>query len=216
MKIKVIIVDDHSVVRQGLTMFLALDQEIEVIGEASNGSEAVELTRELKPDVVLMDLLMPVMDGVDAIDAIKKEFPQIEIVALTSVLEDQAIIDAIRVGAVGYLLKDTEAEKLCEAVKLAAAGQVQLSPQVATRLVREISAPDSPESLTDREKEVLRSLAIGLSNKEIAEELVITEKTVKAHVSSILGKLDLPSRTRAALFAIKIGMVSISDVDFKK
>ena len=215
MTIKVIIVDDHSVVRQGLQMFLALDPEIEIIGEATHGLEAVDLTRQLKPDVVLMDLLMPEMDGVAATEVIKKEMPQIEVVAMTSVLEDHAIFDAIRVGASGYLLKDTESDRLCEAIKLAAAGQVQLSPKVAARLVREISHPDSPENLTDREKEVLRALAHGLSNQEIAEQFYISEKTVKAHVSNILGKLDLPSRTRAALYALKIGLVSLDEVDLE-
>ncbi len=213
MAIRVLIADDHSVVRQGLRMFLDLEGDIELIGEASNGLEAVELARRLKPDVVLMDLLMPEMDGVAATEAIRQELPDTEVVALTSVLEDQAIFDAVRVGAISYLLKDTESDKLCEAIRAAAGGEVRLSPEVAARLMREVSAPESPETLTERETEVLRVLARGLSNLEIAEKLCITEATVKTHVSSILAKLDLPSRTRAALYALKIGLIALDDVD---
>jgi DNA-binding NarL/FixJ family response regulator len=212
MAIRVLIVDDHSVVRQGLQMFLALDPDIEVIGEAENGREALLRARELRPDVVLMDLLMPEMNGVDAIKAIKRELPEIEIVALTSVLEDKAIFDAIREGATGYLLKDTESHKLCEAIKAAAVGQVQLSPEVAARLMREIRAPESPETLTERETDVLLALTRGLSNSEIADALFITERTVKAHVSNILGKLGLTSRTQAALYALKNGLISLDEI----
>jgi DNA-binding NarL/FixJ family response regulator len=196
-------------------MFLALDPELEVVGKAANGREACRLARQLKPDIVLMDLLMPEMDGVAATEIIRRELPNVEVIALTSVLEDQAIFDAIRVGAIGYLLKDTEADKLCEAIKAAAAGQVQLSPQVAARLVRKIRAPASPETLTERETDVLRAVARGLSNKEIAELLSVTEKTIKTHVSNILSKLELPSRTRAALYALKIGLVSLDEADLQ-
>jgi DNA-binding NarL/FixJ family response regulator len=213
MTIRVLIADDHSVVRQGLQMFLALEQDLEIVGEAANGVEAVRLARQLNPDVVLMDLLMPEMDGIEATRLIRQELPNIEVIALTSVLEDKAILEAVRVGAIGYLLKDTESEKLCQAIRAAAAGQVQLSPDVASRLMREVSAPDSPDSLTDRETEVLRALARGLSNQEIADTLVISETTVKTHVSSILNKLELPSRTRAALYALKIGLVSLDEAD---
>jgi DNA-binding NarL/FixJ family response regulator len=209
----VLIADDHSVVRQGLQMFLALDELLEVVGEAKNGAEAVDLARELQPDVVLMDLLMPEMDGIEATKTIRRELPEVEVIALTSVLEDKAIFEAVRVGAIGYLLKDTESEKLREAIRAAAAGQVQLSPEVAIRLMREVSAPDSPEALTDRETEVLRAVARGWSNQEIADKLVISEATVKTHVSNILSKLDLPSRTRAALYALKIGLVSLDEAD---
>jgi len=212
MAIRVLIADDHSVVRQGLRMFLELDPELEIVGEAKNGVEALELTREHRPDVVLMDLLMPEMDGVAATRAIRDEMSETEVVALTSVLEDRAILDAIRVGAISYLLKDTESDKLCEAIRAAAAGEVRLSPEVAARLMREVRAPESPETLTGRETEVLRALARGLSNKEIAGRLVIAEATVKTHVSSILAKLNLPSRTRAALYALKIGLVSLEEV----
>jgi two-component system, NarL family, response regulator LiaR len=208
MPIRLLIADDHSVVRQGLRMFLSLDPELDVVGEAKNGAEAVDLARSLQPDVVLMDLLMPVMDGITAIQTIRQEMPNVEVVALTSVLEDASIVGAVRAGAIGYLLKDTEADELCHAIKAAAAGQVQLSPQAATRLMREVRAPESPEKLTEREVEVLRLIAQGYSNKEIAQELVIGEKTVKTHVSNILSKLNLLSRTQAALYAVRIGLVS--------
>lgn len=208
MTIRILLVDDHSVVRQGLRMFLALDPELEVVGEASNGAEGLEQVRKRQPDVVLMDLLMPVMDGVTAIQRIRKDFPDTEVIALTSVLEDEKVIGAIKAGAIGYLLKDTQADELCRAIKAAANGQVQLSPQAAARLVREIKLPDSPEKLTERETDVLRLLALGRSNKEIANELVIGEKTVKTHVSNILMKLGMTSRTQAALHAVRIGLVS--------
>ncbi len=208
MPIRILLVDDHTVVRQGLRMFLALEAGLEVIGEAENGAEAVRLAKELKPDVVLMDLLMPVMDGITAIGVLRRELPETEIIALTSVLEDEKVIGAVRAGAIGYLLKDTQAEELCRAIKAAAAGQVQLSPQAAARLMREVKAPESPETLTERETEVLRLLARGQSNKEIAQSLTIGEKTVKTHVSNILAKLGVPSRTQAALYAVRIGLVS--------
>jgi NarL family two-component system response regulator LiaR len=208
MSIRILIVDDHAVVRQGLKMFLALDDELQIVGEAANGEEAIRRTRELTPDVVLMDLLMPQMDGIAATEIIRRELPDVEVIALTSVLEDKAVYSAIRAGAIGYLLKDTQADELCRAIKAAAAGQVQLSPQAALRLMREIQVPQSPEKLTPRETEVLRLLARGLSNKEIGTALVIGEKTVKTHVSSILSKLGVPSRTQAALYAVRIGLVS--------
>jgi NarL family two-component system response regulator LiaR len=209
MSVQVLIVDDHSVVRQGLRMFLGLDPEIEIVGEASNGAEGVQQARELRPQVVLMDLLMPVMDGVTAIATIRGEMPEVEVIALTSVLEDSAVIGAMRAGAAGYLLKDTEAEELSRAIKAAAGGQVYLSPQAAARLVREVRAPGSPETLTQRETEVLRLVAQGLANKEIALELGIGEKTVKTHVSNILSKLGVLSRTQAALYAVQIGLVPL-------
>lgn len=208
MTIRILIADDHSVVRQGLRMFLALDPELEVVGEAANGAEALKRAHELHPDVVLMDLLMPVMDGITAIGHIRRELPDTEIVAMTSVLEDTAVIGAVRAGAIGYLLKDTQADELCRAIKAASAGQVQLSPQAAARLMREVRAPESPETLTERETEVLRLVAQGRANKEIAHDLNIGEKTVKTHVSSILAKLGVPSRTQAALYAVRIGLVS--------
>jgi two-component system, NarL family, response regulator LiaR len=207
MAIRILIADDHGVVRQGLRMFLALDSELEVVGEATNGAEAVERARALRPDVVLMDLLMPVMDGIAATSAIRGELPDTEVVALTSVLEDASVVGAVRAGAIGYLLKDTQSDELCRAIKAAAAGQVQLAPQAAARLMREVRAPESPEALTDRETEVLRLLARGKANKEIAGALQIGEQTVKTHVSSILAKLGVQSRTQAALHAARIGLV---------
>ena len=210
MPIKVLLVDDHSVVRQGLRMFLSLDPDLEVVGEAADGREALEAAHRLRPDVILMDLLMPVMDGITAIEQIREQLPEIEVIALTSILEDDKVVGAIRAGAIGYLLKDTQAEEINRAIKAAAAGQVQLSPEAAVRLVRELRAPESPESLTERETDVLRLLAKGFSNKEIARDLVIGEKTVKTHVSSVLSKLGVPSRTQAALYAVRIGLVDVS------
>lgn len=213
MPIRILVVDDHSVVRQGLKMFLGLDPELEVVGEAADGAEGVKQAQALKPDVVLMDLLMPVMDGITAIGILRRELPDTEVIALTSVLEDSSVIGAVRAGAIGYLLKDTESDELCRAIKAAAAGQVQLSPKAAARLMREVRAPDSPEALTERETEVLRLLAQGRSNKEIAAALTIGEKTVKTHVSNILSKLNVPSRTQAALYAVRIGLVSIDQAE---
>ena len=210
MTIRILLADDHSVVRQGLRMFLSLDPELEVVGEAENGAQAVKLTSELKPDVVLMDLLMPVMDGITAIGEIRRDMPDTEVIALTSVLEDASVVGAVKAGAIGYLLKDTQSEELCRAIKAAAAGQVQLSPQAAARLMREVRAPDSPETLTERETDVLRLLAHGLANKEIARQLNIGEKTVKTHVSNVLLKLNVRSRTQAALYAAQIGLTSLS------
>jgi DNA-binding NarL/FixJ family response regulator len=211
--IRILVVDDHSVVRQGLKMFLGLDPELEVIGEAVDGADGVKKAKELKPDVVLMDLLMPVMDGITAIGVLRRELPETEVIALTSVLEDSSVVGAVRAGAIGYLLKDTESDELCRAIKAAAAGQVQLSPKAAARLMREVRAPESPETLTERETEVLRLLAQGRSNKEIAHDLTIGEKTVKTHVSNILSKLSVPSRTQAALYAVRIGLVTLDAPD---
>jgi DNA-binding NarL/FixJ family response regulator len=208
MTIRVLLTDDHAVVRQGLRMFLALDSDLEVVGEASDGAEAARLSRALMPDVILMDLIMPGMDGITAIASIKSEMPDIEIIALTSVLADDSVVGAVRAGAIGYLLKDTESEELCRAIKAAAAGQVQLSPAAAARLVREVRAPESPEPLTARETEVLRLLSEGQANKEIARSLDISERTVKSHVSNILTKLGVQSRTQAALYGIRVGLAS--------
>src|SRR5579859_7275024 len=168
MVIRIVLADDHSVVRQGLRMFLGLDPELEVVGEAADGAEAIRLAQQLRPDVVVMDLLMPVMDGITATAIIRGELPDTEVLALTSVLEDASVVGAVRAGAIGYLLKDTDADALCRAIKAAAAGQVQLTPQAAARLMQAVSAPESPEALTERETEVLRQLAQGKANKEIA------------------------------------------------
>src|SRR3954452_16076843 len=203
MKVKLLITDDHDVVRQGLRFYLRRDPEIEIVGEAADGEEAVALARELAPDVVLMDLLMPKMDGIAATEAIRAELPEVEVVALTSVLEDAAVTRAVRAGAIGYLLKNTKAEELSRAIKGAAAGQVQLAPEAAARLMREVRIPVSPEKLTERETEVLMRVARGQANKEIARALFVEERTVKAHVSSILRKPGLKSRTQAALYAVR-------------
>src|SRR5215211_655426 len=212
MTVRILITDDHGVVRQGLRMFLSLDPQLEVVGEAENGEEALAMARELKPDVVLMDLLMPVMDGIAATEAIRRELPEVEVLALTSVLEDVSVSGAVRAGAIGYLLKNTDADALGRAIKAAAAGQVQLAPEAA-RLMHEVRVPQSPEALTDRETEVLRLVARGRANKQIAHELFVGEKTVKAHVSSILTKLGVQSRTQAALHAVQIGLVSMHELN---
>lgn len=212
MPVSILITDDHGVVRQGLRMFLELDPELAVIGEAENGAQALEMSRELKPDVVLMDLVMPVMDGIAATEAIRAELPEVEVVALTSVLEDVSVSGAVKAGAIGYLLKNTEADELRRAIKAAAAGQVQLAPEAAARLMREVRTPDSPEPLTGRETEVLGLLARGRANKQIAGDLFVEEKTVKTHVSSILRKLGVQSRTQAALYAVRSGLVSMDEL----
>jgi NarL family two-component system response regulator LiaR len=210
--VRILITDDHGVVRQGLKMFLSLDPELEVVGEAANGEEALKIARELLPDVVLMDLVMPVMDGISATGAIRSELPDVEVIALTSVLEDASVTGAVKAGAIGYLMKDTEAEELGRAIKAAAEGRVYLAPEAAARLMREVRTPESPETLTERETEVLQLLARGKANKQIATSLYVTEKTVKAHVSSILAKLGVQSRTQAALYAVRAGLVSMREL----
>jgi DNA-binding NarL/FixJ family response regulator len=204
--VRVLIADDHSVVRQGLRMFLGLDPELEIIGEAADGAQAIEMARALAPDVVLMALLMP------GTERIRSQTPGTEVLALTSVLEDSSVVAAVQAGAVGYLLKDTEADQLCRAIKAAALGQVQLAPQAAARLVREVRSPDNTEKLTQRETDVLRELARGRTNREIGRALSIGERTVKTHVSHLLGKLGLQSRTQAALHAVRIGLVPESEL----
>ena len=207
MAIRIVIADDHQVVRRGMRMFLADDPDFEIVGEAANGAEALDVARSTRPDVVLMDLLMPVMDGITATGHIRQELPDTEVIALTSVLEDASVVNAIKAGAIGYLLKDMDLEELLKAIKAAAAGQVQLSPAAAARLVREVRTPGNPEALSERETEVLRLVATGKANKEIAALLHIGENTVKTHVSSVLTKLGVQSRTQAALFAMQIGLV---------
>jgi DNA-binding NarL/FixJ family response regulator len=213
MAIRIVITDDHQVVRQGLRMFLTLDPEMDVIGEAENGAEALKMVEQLAPDVVLMDMLMPVMGGIEATEKIKQRFPEVEIVAMTSVLEDATVVGAVRAGAIGYLLKNTDADSLCNAIRAAAAGQVQLAPEAAKLLMREVRLPEPKstmgvESLTGRETDVLRLVALGHANKEIAVELGIGEKTVKTHVSNVLSKLGVQSRTQAALYAARAGIIA--------
>ena len=205
--IRVLLVDDHSIVRQGIRMFLATAEGIDVVGEASNGQEALDIISTVEPHVVLMDLLMPVMDGVTAIRELKRCHADVEVIALTSVLEDRKVIDAVQAGATGYLLKDTDADALEEAIHAAARGEVHLHPEAARRLAREVRTPDMREALTARETEILRLVARGRANKEIARELSIEERTVKTHVTHVLSKLGLASRTQAAIFAYREGLV---------
>ena len=170
------------------------------------------MSRELHPDVVLMDLLMPVMNGMEATKAIRSEMPEVEVIALTSVLEDASVTEAVRAGAMGYLLKDSQAEELHQAIKGAAEGRVQLAPEAAAKLMRQVRAPESPEALTDSETEVLKLLARGEANKQIATDLFTDEKTIRFHISSILRKLGVSSRTQAALHAVRSGLVSIEEL----
>jgi len=211
--IKVLVVDDHWVVRQGLRMYLEQESAITVVGEASDGGEAIELARRLRPDVVLMDILMPHVDGIEAITRIKAELPQVEVIALTSVLHGRRVSDAIQAGAVGYLIKDTRGDELVRAIHDAAEGRVHLSPEAATRLAKDLRQPESIKSLTERETSVLRLVAEGLANKEIARRLAISEKTVKAHLNNVFVKLDVHSRTQAALLAIRSGIAPTADPD---
>lgn len=207
MATKILLVDDHSVVRQGLRLFLDMEDDFEIVGEAENGLQALEKIEELKPDVVLMDLMMPEMDGIEAIEKGKVKFPDVEFIALTSVLEDRSLVKAVKSGAIGFLLKNTEADELCRNIKAAARGVVQLSPEAARRLMTALQAEDPISDLTEREHEVLIALSKGLSNHDIAEQLSVTEKTVKTHVSNILSKLNVKSRTQAAVYAWQTGLV---------
>jgi NarL family two-component system response regulator LiaR len=207
--IRVLIVDDHGVVREGLRAYLELEPDIHVVGEARDGQDAVRRAVELHPDVVLMDLVMPNMDGIAATMRIKEQLPATHIIVLPSFLDDDRVVPAIRAGATSYLLKDVAAADLARAIRAARAGQAQLHPEVAKRLMQQVTTPRKPEAgaqLTDREREVLRLLAEGRSNKEIARSLVVSERTVKGHVSNILGKLGLQDRTQAALYAVRNGL----------
>ncbi len=208
--IRVLLVDDHAVVRRGLRGFLELLNDFDVVGEAENGREGVAAADRLAPDVILMDLLMPEMGGLEAIAAIKQEHPEIEIVAVTSFIEEEKVTSALEAGASGYLLKDAEAEEVAQAIRAAYHGEVHLDPAVSRLLAQRMRArkdAEPVEPLTGREKEVLSQLAKGASNKEIAYELGITERTARTHVSNILGKLGLASRTQAALYAVEHKLV---------
>jgi NarL family two-component system response regulator LiaR len=207
MPIRVLIADDHEVVRQGLRSILGSGPEFAIVGEAEDGQQALELSRSVRPDVVLMDVVMPQMDGISALAAIRAELPETEVLVLTSVLDEDRLLAAVRGGAIGYLLKDTRAEELRRAIKAAAEGQSQISPQAAARLMQEIRAPGVVEPLTQRESEVLQLLAHGLTNREIGLRLQIGEQTVKSHVHNLLRKLQLSSRTHAALYAVRTGLV---------
>jgi DNA-binding NarL/FixJ family response regulator/class 3 adenylate cyclase len=208
--IRVLLVDDHAVVRRGLRGFLELLKDMDVVGEAENGRVAVEAADRLAPDVILMDLLMPEMGGLEAIAAIKQSHPEIEVVAVTSFIEEEKVTSALEAGASGYLLKDAEAEEVAQAIRAAYHGEVHLDPAVSRLLaqrMRQRKTEEPVEPLTGREKEVLAQLAKGASNKEIAYELGITERTARTHVSNILGKLGLASRTQAALYAVEHKLV---------
>ena len=208
MAIRVLIVDDHSIVREGLRMFLARAPDLEVVGEAADGAKAIEQARELRPDVVVMDLLLPVLDWMAATRAIRSELPQTGVLVLTSVLAGASVVEAIQAGAIGYLLKDTRADQLRTAIKAAAAGQLHLSTQASAYLLDAVRLPERPEPLTARELDVLRLLAEEHSNKEIARSLYLVEETVKFHVRHILAKLGVQSRTQALLTPIRLGLVS--------
>lgn len=209
--IRILIVDDHGMVRRGMRDYLALHDDLEVVGEAADGAAAIEAATTLRPDVVVMDLLMPGVDGIEATAAIKTANPAIEIVALTSFVEESRVVAAIEAGASGFLLKDADADDLAAAIRAAAAGEMHLDPAVAGVVARRLrsgatgaagaSPGDAIATLTPREREVLSGIARGLSNRAIADELGITERTARTHVSNILAKLGLASRTQAALLA---------------
>jgi NarL family two-component system response regulator LiaR len=209
--IRVLIADDHAVVRQGLRTFLELQEEVEVVGDVSDGAAAVAAVGERRPDVVLMDLVMPGMDGVEAIRRISAEHPPTRVIALTSFLDDDKVFPAVRAGAAGYLLKDVGPQELVRAIRTVYGGEALLHPAVAARLMEEFAAPGRRplpvDDLTPRERDVLRELARGRSNKRIALELRISEATVKIHVSNVLRKLGVADRTQAALHAVQAGLV---------
>ncbi|MFT4417302.1 response regulator [Fredinandcohnia humi] len=211
MTIRVLIADDHHVVRRGLLFFLKTQKDIEIVAEATNGQEAVQLAESLTPDVILMDLVMPIMDGIEATRQIKEKLPKINILILTSFSDQDHVIPAIRAGATGYQLKDIEPDQLVEAIRAVYRGESQLHSKVTNHVMTHLMNGDKKEEslldeLTKREIEVLSEIAKGKSNKEIAASLVITEKTVKTHVSNILSKLELQDRTQAALYAVKHGL----------
>ena len=213
--IRVYITDDHPIVRRGIKQLLETEAAIAVVGEATNGREAVADMDKLKPDIILMDLVMPVMDGIEAIRQIKAGHPQIQILVLTSFATDDKIFPAIKAGALGYLIKDTGPDELVHAIRQVHQGQLTLHPSIAQKLLKELSLTSeqspSPDPLTDREVEVLKLVARGLSNQEIAETLVVSIATVYTHVSKILDKLHLASRTQAALYALREGLASLYD-----
>jgi len=212
MGIRILIADDHHVVRRGLAFFLKTQKDIEIIGEAGNGREAVELSRTLKPDLILMDLVMPEMDGILATKMIKTEMPEIKIMMLTSFSDQDHVIPALEAGASGYQLKDIEPDELINCIRKIMRGENQLHPKATSHLLANLSNKENNErnlleQLTKRELDVLKEIARGKSNKEIASTLFITEKTVKTHVSNLLAKLELADRTQAALFAVKNQLV---------
>ena len=215
--IRVLIADDHAIVRKGICALLATEPEIEVVGEAKEGAEAILQAGRLSPDVILMDLVMPEVDGLEAIRQIALQQPQIRILVLTSFDGDDKVFPAIRAGALGYLLKDSAPDELIRAIRQVHRGESSLHPAVARKLLREVSQPSKRDAdadpLTEREVEVLRLVAAGWSNREIACQLEISEATVRTHVSNILSKLNLCSRTQAALYALREGLASLYQRD---
>ncbi|HEY5731949.1 MAG TPA: response regulator transcription factor [Anaerolineales bacterium] len=213
--IKILVVDDHAIIRKGIRAVLDLVPDIELAGEAENGLQAVELEKKINPDVILMDLMMPEMDGIAAIKEIKKQQPKARILVLTNFAGEEMIFPAIKAGAVGYHLKDSSPETLIEAIRQVSQGVASLHPNIAKKVLDELHNAGkqklSEEPLTQRELEVLRQIAQGHENKEIADELVISEATVRTHVSNILGKLHLASRTQAALYALREGLASLDE-----
>ena len=207
--IRVLIADDHAVVRRGLRTFLELQEEIEVVGEAEDGEEAVAEAERLAPDVVLLDLVMPRLDGIGAIHGIRDRSPATRVIVLTSFLDDDKLLPAVRAGAAGYLLKDVQPKELVSAIRTVHGGEALLHPAAAARVMAELAEAgrrDPASLLTAREREVLGLIARGMPNKVIAQELGVSEKTVKTHVSNLLGKLGLTDRTQAALFAVREGL----------
>ncbi len=211
--IRILIVDDHDIVREGQRALIETEQGMELVGEAKNGIEAVELAEKLQPDVILMDLHMPKKDGVEAITEIKGENPDSRILVLTSFNEDEKVYAAIKAGAMGYLLKDSSPQKILKSIRKVYQGETSIGPRIAQKLMREIQrtsdSPPTEEPLTIREVEVIKLIAEGLSNQEIAERLVISERTVRTHVTNILGKLHLANRTQAALYALREGLADL-------
>jgi len=214
-RIKVLISDDQAIVRKGIRALLATEPNIEVVGEATNGSEAISQTKKLRPDVILMDLVMPEVDGLEAIRHITAQQPKARILVLTSFATDDKVFSAIKAGALGYLLKDSSPEELVQAIHNVHRGESSLHPAIARRVLQEISGPrkikepPTTEPLTERELEVLGLVAHGLSNQEIADKLTISEATARTHVSNILSKLHLASRIQAALYAVHEGLASL-------
>ena len=210
--ISVLLVDDHSMVRQGVRAFLVTQSDITVVGEAGSGEEAIELAAQHVPDVVLMDLIMPNMDGVEATRRVKQVSPRSQVVVLTSYHEDEHIFPALKAGALSYILKDVSAEELASAVRKAASGEAILHPRVAARVIKELQGRREEglnpfTELSERELEVLKLIADGMSNAEMAAKLFLSEKTIKGHVSNILSKLHLVDRTQAAVYAWREGIV---------